>query len=142
MIARQLLEYSDPAPRWRTARNASAARRLRVRRQRYRSIGLWVRGLGLATAVVLLYLGLLANITRLNYEVSHAKQARARIALGILRNADVIARLESRENLEAMAARLGMREPETFVAIALPPPRRSAKAADGVAFLGGVTLSR
>ena len=142
MIAHQLLEaFPVERPRVRTARNAGAVRRARVRRMRYRAIGLWVKGLCAATAIVLVYLALLANITRLNYDVSHAKQARARIALDILRNADVVARLESREHLEAMAARLGMRDAETFASVLLPAPHRIARQADGVALLSGASLA-
>ena len=142
MIAQPLLD-SIPyeRARVRTARNARDVRRARGQRMRYRAIGLWVRWLCAATAVVLVYLALLANITRLNYDVSHAKQARARLGLEILRNADVIARLESPEHLEAMAARLGMRDAETFASILLPAPRRIARQADGVALLPGASLT-
>jgi hypothetical protein len=142
MIARPL-----PAPRverlqhsgWRTARAASSARRARTRRMRYELIVRTVSGLGVATVVVLVYLALLANITRLNYEVSHAKQARARIGLQAMRADDEIARLASRDKLAAIAARLGMREPTTFAVVSLPPRHRHAtQPPHGVALLSGV----
>jgi hypothetical protein len=142
MIARPLpAPRIEPSPRsgWRTARAASSARRARTRRLRYRLIARTVSGLGVATLVVLVYLALLANITRLNYEVSHAKQARERIALQAVRAEDEIARLASRDKLEAIAARLGMREPSAFAVVALPPRHRHAtQPAHGVALLSGV----
>jgi len=142
MIARPL-----PAPRlerlqrpgWRSARAASVARRARTRRMRYRLIVRTVAGLSLATVVVLVYLALLANITRLNYEVGRAKQARARIGMEVVRGEDEIARLASREKLEAIAASLGMREPSAFAVVSLPPQHRQAtRPARGVALLSGV----
>ena len=142
MIARPL-----PAPReapshpsgWRTARNASVARRARVRRQRYRPIGRIVAMLGTLTVFVLLYLALLANITRLNYDVGHQKQVRAHLALATMRNEDEIAGLISREKLQAIAARLGMHDPATFAILTLPPRphHKTSPSPKGIALLSG-----
>jgi hypothetical protein len=131
----------EPASRsgWRTARNASVARRARLRRLRYRLIERTVTALGIGTAVVLVYLALLANITRLNYDVSHVKQARAQLALLTARRDVEIARLSSRDKLEALAARLGMREPAAFAVVSLPlRHRQTAPSPRGVAFLSEV----
>jgi len=126
-------------PAWRSARNASVKRRARNRRLRYRLIGRTVAGLSVTTVVILVYLALLANITRLNYEVGRAKQARAQISMQVLRREDEIARLASRDKLEAIAASLGMREPSAFAVVAVPPgPRHIAREPGGVALLSGM----
>lgn len=141
MIARPLLAPAEPqrARGWRAARNASAARRVRQRRLRYRLIGRTLVLVGMATVVVLAYLALMANITRLHYEIGNAKRVRAQLASATARNDDEIARLTARDRLSAIAMRLGMREADSITVVSLPPPRhRVERPAHGVAFLSSM----
>jgi hypothetical protein len=130
MIARPLPapERREKAsrPGSRAARNASAVRRARNRRLRYRSIGRIVAGLCALTCFVLLYLALVANVTRLQYEIGRAQRDRARLVEQTQRSEDEIALLESRDRLEQLAARLGMRDPEAYAIVVIPQRRRRA----------------
>lgn len=140
MIARPLPAPArrEAAPRhgWRSARNASAARRARNRRLRYRAIGRIVASLCTVTTLVLLYLALVANITRLHYEIGRGEHERTRLVEQTVRNDDEIAQLASRERLEQIASRLGMREPAAFAIVTLPRRTRHARTAPrGVAAL-------
>ena len=136
MVARSLVA---PRPGWRVARGATQARRKHQRRMRYRLIARTVTALGVATVGLLVYLGLLANITRLNYDVGHAKETRLRLAAQTVKNDVVIAGLLSRDKLEAAARKLGMREAAAFEVVVVPPhPRRAVRPAGGVAFLAGM----
>ncbi len=126
MIARPL-----PAPQrgrtatgWRTARHASVARRARNRRLRYRSIGRIVVALSGLTCLVLVYLALLANVTRLHYEIGKLQRQRAQLIDQTVRYEDEIALLDSRERLSVLAQSLGMREPRAYAIVVVPPPRK------------------
>jgi hypothetical protein len=146
MIARPLsaprARESGARPGWRSARNASAVRRARNRRLRYRAIGRVVTWLGALTALVLVYLALVANITRLHYEIGRAERYHTRLVQQSARNEDEIAQLVARERLEQIAARLGMREPQTFAMVLLPEPhRRAVQPPRGVAALFPVMQS-
>lgn len=121
---------------WRTARNASLVRRARNRRLRYRAIGRIVVTLGGLTCLVLVYLALLANVTRLHYEIGRVQHERTQLVDRTLRYDDEIAQLTTRERLAAMAARLGMAERSTFAVVNVPPPAKHADARpSGVAAL-------
>jgi cell division protein FtsL len=125
MIAQPLPQLDDfVAPRagTRAGRNAARMRRSRTRRLRYRGIVRILVVLGALTLLVVFYLGLAANVMRLNYELGKVKQERAQLIDQTSRLDDQIARLESRERLAQVAARLGMREPATFAAVVLPAP--------------------
>ena len=78
---------------WRTARNASLVRRARNRRLRYRAIGRIVVTLGGLTCLVLGYLALLANVTRLHYEIGRVQHERTQLVDRTLRYDDEIAQL-------------------------------------------------
>jgi hypothetical protein len=120
----------------RSARSASAARRARNSRLRYRAIGRIVVCLGLLTTLVLLYLALVANVTRTRYELGRAERERHALVEQTARNDDEIAQLESRDRLERIAASLGMREPLAFAVVTLPRERRHQRVAPhGVAAL-------
>jgi hypothetical protein len=145
MIARPL-----PAPRTacpertggrRTARNASAARKVRARRMRYRLVGRTLVAVGVVTTFVLVYLSLVANITRLSYDVSRAKVTRTRLALATMRGEDEIARLESRDRLEAIATRHAMHEPTVVSVVELPPRHKGGVPGAGLALLSPVGVA-
>jgi hypothetical protein len=117
----------------RSGREAAKRRRVRTSRLRYRTIAATLAGLVCATLAVVVYLGLMANVTRMNYELAKASLEKARLGDSVGRLDDRIAKLESPERLSALASRLGMREPQTFAAIALPASREAAPR--GIAFL-------
>ncbi len=85
------------------------------------------------TVAVVVYLALMANVTRMNYDLAKRLAVRAQFVDETSRLDDRIARLSSRERLGALAAKLGMGEPQTFAEIALPAP--PATAGHGLAFL-------
>jgi cell division protein FtsB len=116
----------EPAPRrsagTRAGHSAVGRRREQRRRARYAPLGRIAAIVLAFTFVIVAYLALLANVTRLNYELSKSARVRARLVDQSARLEDQIARLESRERLSRLAAKLGMREAGTFAEVALPAP--------------------
>ena len=136
MIAREL-PYEDPAPRTagtRSGRTAAAVRRERSRTRRYASFTRIFATVGALTFAIVIYLGLRANVTRMNYELSKTVRAKTALVDESSRLDDRIARLVTRERLAVLAKRLGMREPETFARVALPVDRPTPSTR-GIAFL-------
>jgi hypothetical protein len=126
----------------RTARHASLVRRARNRRMRYRAIGRIVTILSGLTCLVLVYLALLANVTRLHYEIGHLQHQRAQLLDQTVRYQDEIASLESRDRLSTLAASLGLREPRAYAIVVIPPSRKhSVPPPSGVAALLPVVQS-
>jgi cell division protein FtsL len=138
VIARQLIVPIEPQPGprvgSRAGRTAVEGRRVLRRRARYAYLVRAVTGVAVVTFVVVAYLGLMANVTRMNYELTKNAIAEAKLTGETAGLDDRIARLESRERLAALAKQLGMREPQTFAAIALPADVQPEKPT-GVAFL-------
>ena len=129
----------------RVARAAAQTRRKRSVSLRYRSIVQTIRWLSLATVLVVGYLWLMANITRMNYEYARATGERTLLFDKETSLEDQIARLESRDRLAELAGKLGMSEPARFsVATLAAPPQRAAtvesrSAVRGVALLPAIT---
>ncbi len=137
MIARPLPYRidQDDAARGRTGtragRNAVVRRRAKTKRMRYAVLRRTLLAVCTLTLCVFVYLGLMANVTRMNYELLRDDRVRARLIDETARLDDRIARLETRERLAGFAARLHMREPQTFAQVTLPadvpvPARRLA----------------
>jgi hypothetical protein len=125
VIARALeAPLPEPAPRrrggTRAGRSAVGRRREQRRRARYAPLGRIAAAVFASTFVIVAYLALLANVTRLNYELSKSARFRAGLVDQSVRLEDQIARLESRERLARLAAKLGMHEAATFAEVALP----------------------
>ena len=148
MTASALNDRTQPAHRPRsTARVAHAAAQTRRKRTvslRYRSIVQIVGSLGVATVLVVAYLGLMANVTRMNYDYAKATRERTQVLEKTSRLEDQIAHLESRERLAIIAAKLGMTEPARFTVVTLMPlPLRGAAQPEqptrGVALLPAIT---
>ncbi len=118
----------------RAGRSAVSRRRAHRGRLRYASLRRLFAIATLLTLAFVVYLGLMANLTRLNYELSKAAHEKARLVERTSRLDDRIARLESREHLEALARQLKMHEAQTFIAVNLPPAPR-AETPRGLAFL-------
>ncbi|MEO6991026.1 MAG: hypothetical protein ABI346_07425 [Candidatus Baltobacteraceae bacterium] len=103
---------------------------------RYRQAARIVVALTLTTLCVLGYLMLLANVTRLHYELGKAQHRQAALSEATLRLDDEIAQLESRERLSAIAAHLGMHDPQVYAMVAVPrAPILAHRPASGLAFL-------
>ncbi len=125
MIARPL-PYDSEAPLERRAgtragRTAVLRRRARSRRERYATLIRMFVAFVAFVLVVVLYLGLMANVLRLNYELAHLGRQKAQLLDATALADDQIAAAESDERLRAFARRLGMREPATFAAVTLRP---------------------
>jgi type II secretory pathway component PulM len=118
----------------RAGRAAVVRRRARTRRSRYAGLARIFAALGVVVFFVVLYLGLLANVTRMNYELTRLAERRAQLVDITTAGDDAIATAESTERLSAIARRLGMTEPQTFVSVALP--RERPPEPRGIAFLG------
>lgn len=106
----------------RAGRAASVVRRGRFRRSHYESVGRIAVFASIVTAAVIVYLFLLANVTRMNDEASAARLQLAALKDQVQRSDDEIARLSSRERLAVLAARLGMKEPASYRVVRLPKP--------------------
>ena len=104
----------------RSARGAAERRRKRTGGLRYRSIANALGVLSAVTLVVVVYLGLLANVTRLGYERSRLDAVRGGLVDDASRLDDQIAILETRDRLASLAGRLGMREPRAFTVALIP----------------------
>lgn len=132
------LPYDDRPERpagTRAGRAAVPRRRARTRRQRYAGLVRILSGIGVSVFVVTIYLALLANVTRMNYQLATLEKTRAQLLDETAQNDDAIANATSEERLREDARILHMHEPQTFAAIDLPA-RRGADAPHGIAFLG------
>ncbi|MDQ2871707.1 MAG: hypothetical protein M3R35_01110 [Candidatus Eremiobacteraeota bacterium] len=105
----------------RTAKNATHKRRARTARAQYVGISRFCAGLAVVLAMVMIYVMLMAHLTSMNYALSRAEHQRADLQAQSLRLDDQLARLRSDERLAAIAARFGMRDPQQFAVVKLPP---------------------
>jgi hypothetical protein len=116
---------SHPAPRVpnpRTARAATHARVSNNARSRYRSLARIFTALGSLLALLLLYVMLTSNVTGLTYAVARGQHQREAMQEENVRLDDRIAALRSDDRLSAVAARLGMHEPQRFALVKLAAP--------------------
>lgn len=136
MIARPL-PYEESAPSrtgTRSGRTAGNVRRNRTRTRGYASLVKILATASVLTLAIVVYLGLMANVTRMNYDLSRATREKTRLLDESSRMDDQIARLASRERLASLAASLNMREAQSFALVTLPT-QRSAALPHGLAFL-------
>jgi hypothetical protein len=106
----------------RSSRVATSSRIARNERERYTGIVRVTIALGSMLALLLLYVMLTSNLTGLTYAVGKAQTDRAALVEETSRLDDKIAALRSDDRLSAMAARLGMREPQRFALVKLGTP--------------------
>jgi len=137
VIARPLPYELDARPRTgtRSGRTAARGRRGRTTRLRYAVSARIFAIVGMLTLAIVVYLGLMANVTRMNYDLSKTLHEKARVLDESSRLDDQIARLSSRERLAQLAGRLQMTEPSTFAQITLPVQRAAPATSRGLAFL-------
>ena len=118
----------------RAGRTAAQLRRARTARLRRRSLAAMLAVLVPLTLVVVGYLALMANVTRLSYELGKENARQAALLDRTSRLEDRIAQLASRERLEGMAARLGMRAAQSLTVATLLPPPPKRERPRGLAF--------
>ena len=80
--------------------------------------------LTIVLAFLMGYVVLTSSLTGLSYAVSNAKHERTELQAETARLDDKIAALRSDDRLAALAARLGMSEPEHFALVQLPPAQQ------------------
>jgi hypothetical protein len=138
MIALQAI---PPEPQPRHVERGRNATRRRFRRAQQRSYAAFLR-VGAAAAVLvlplMLYVMLTANLTSLNYKLARVETQRLALQAETLRQEDRIAKLESRERLSALAARLKMHDPRMYAVISPPHTQLQPSPAHGIALLGAM----
>ena len=134
MIQPKVAYQTPPRPRVRVAAHATQKRRAHARRARYSNCARALAYIGLAGIPIMLYVMLTANLTGLNYAIAHAQHERSIAQDDVQRLDDRIAHLESRERLAQIATKLGMREPQSYAVVTIPPPAPHPKVA-GLALL-------
>jgi len=137
MIARPL-PFEEPGlpPRrsgTRAGRGAVPRRRARTRLGRYVAVARILSAVAVLTLGFFLYLGLMANVTRMNYELARNARDRARLVDDTGRLDEVLAHLESRERLAHLASGLGMHDAQNVAVVRLPAS--GADGTRGIAFL-------
>ena len=101
----------------------AATQRRIARKSRARYVGV-ARAAALITvtlALLMCYVVLMSGLTGLSYAISSATARREALQEETMRLDDRIAALRSDERLSALAARLGMSEPQRFAVIRLQP---------------------
>lgn len=98
-------------------------------------------------ALILLLMGyvvLTSSLTGLSYAVATAQHQRESMLEETMRLDDRIAELRSDDRLSAIAARLGMREPERFASVSIKPPDLAERSSHGVTLssLAGLFIAR
>ena len=139
MIAPQRVPaYDMPRTRER-AQTATRRRSTRAKRRAYTSLGRIAIAIALVVVPLVVYVMFTANLTGMHYAVARAETQRATLTDETQRLDDKIARLESRERLSAIAAKLHMHDPREYAVVGLPDPAGVAlKPKSGVAFLGSM----
>jgi hypothetical protein len=129
----------EPQPRH-VERGRSASRR-RIRRAQRRGYVAFCRVVAAAALVALplmIYVMLTANLTGLNYKLARVEAQKADLLAASMRADERIAKLESRERLALLAARLNMHDPHVYAVVDIPALPPVAPAPRGVALLGAM----
>jgi cell division protein FtsL len=114
--------YRLRIPNPRSARTATQKRIVKNARARYRAILRIGMVLTIVLAALMGYVMLTSNETSLSYALEKAQARRAKLEEVNAHLDDRVAELESDQRLAAVAAKLGMREPEQFALVRLPKP--------------------
>ena len=145
MIALQRTQPEpEPQPQrlQRNRERMQAATRRRFARAKRRGFVAFLRVTGVGAAIVvplMFYVMLTANLTSLNYALARVEAHKTTLLAQTMRQDDRIAKLESRERLAGIAARLKMHDPQTFAVVRVPrdePP--GAPHPSGIALLGSM----
>ena len=123
-----------PLPRTDVRRNPAApapaaahtkGRRARTKRRAYRDAFRVVAGVSVLTLAVMVYLGLLANVTKLHYEIGQAQEQRALLEAQTQRLEERLNGLRSDDALLAIATKLQMHDSRAYAVVSFRPKRRS-----------------
>ena len=119
-------QWHESRPRGINSRTVRAATQRRIaRKSRARYAGVARAGVVIVATLMLLmgYVVLMSSLTGLSYAISAAQAQREALQEETMRLDDRIAALRSDDRLSALAARLGMSEPQRFAVIRLQPVR-------------------
>jgi cell division protein FtsL len=117
--------YEAPPPRVanpRSARTATNKRIVEKSRARYRGILRVCTVLVVVLAALMTYVMLTSNETSLSYALERVDTQRAKLQETDARLDDRIAVLQSDQRLAAVAAKLGMQQPQRFAVVRLSKP--------------------
>ncbi|MFY9663042.1 MAG: hypothetical protein WAL67_13110 [Candidatus Cybelea sp.] len=123
MIAPRLFEQAARIRNPRTVRAATQRRIVRKSRARYASLGRVLTALGFVLLLLMGYVVLTSSLTGLSYAVANARAQREALQEETMRLDDRIAALRGDDRLAALAARMGMREPESLAVVKIEQPR-------------------
>jgi cell division protein FtsL len=124
----------------RAGRGATTRRRSHTRRLAYRDAIRVIAAVSVVTVAVMAYLGLLANATKLHYQISVAQRDRSALEAQTQRLDERVAQLAATDRLEAIAAKLQMRDPHSYAVVGIPQVPQVAEHRDGsYALLGALT---
>jgi hypothetical protein len=142
VIARRLTAHGRPAGSGgtRAGRSATKGRRAHTKRRAYREAFRVIGGVSLITLAVMVYLGLLANVTKLHYEIGQAQTRRALLEAQTQQLEERLNGLRSDDALMAIATKLKMHDPRAYAVVTLPPEAPLAQAVhdSGHVLLGAV----
>jgi hypothetical protein len=110
----------------RVARAATQRRAVRKSRARYTDCLRAGRVIGVLLVAFMSYVVLTSSLTGLSYAVASAERQKENVQLESMRLDSKIAALESDDRLSALAAKLGMRDPDRFAVVRLPQQRPAA----------------
>jgi hypothetical protein len=119
------------------ARDASRRRQRRLRLNANAMLARIGACLLLVVVPVIAYVMLMANITTMNYTLARETTHKQTLQEETIRLDDQIARLQSRDRLADVAAKLHMHEAHAYAVIDLPRPV-VAPPLNGIAFLGSL----
>jgi hypothetical protein len=135
------LKAIPPEPHPRHVERGRSATRRRLRRAHRRSYVAFFRVGAVAALFVvplMLYVMLTANLTSLNYKLARVELQKLALQAETMRQDDRIAKLESRERLAALAARLKMHDPQMYAVVSLPQAPPAPGPGHGIALLGAM----
>jgi len=116
-------------------RNATKRRTRRTRRRLHRPVFAVVTLACVLLGAMLLYVGLQAHLTSLNFALSRVEHERAALLDDTQRLDDRIARLQSPERLAALATKLKLHDPHVYAVVRIPEPKAQPRPT-GLAFFG------
>jgi len=129
----------------RRARTATHSRIVKNHRARYESIVRVGAVLGIVLVGLLAYVMLVSNITSASYALAKAQHQREALLEQTSRLDEQLAKMHSDDRLAGIAAKLGMKQAQTFAVIQLDAPVAKASSypvLDSIAGLFGVGPSR
>lgn len=123
MLAPRFFEHRARISNPRTVRAATQRRIGRKSRARYAGLTRVLAVLACVLALLMGYVVLTSSLTGLSYAVAKVSAQREALEEETMRLDDRIAALRSDDRLSALAAHMGMREPQSFAVVRLDPPR-------------------